>query len=104
MLPRYDQTLSYIQSDEACWGGFAKVMSGAVIESRRVRCREPRERQSHCSIDAFIEYRLTLLQEFLEMTSKYDEKHVWQCLLAASINKLSPSERDHIIPAQRCVI
>ena len=35
VLPRCDQTLSYTQSNEACWGGVATVMIGAVIESSR---------------------------------------------------------------------
>ena len=107
VLPRYDQTPSYTQSEEACWGAVASVMCGAVIESRRIRGRERRERgesSNYWHVEACLRRRLTLLQEFLEMTSKDGEKHVWQCLLAASITELSPGERAHICPAQRCVI
>ena len=107
VLPRCDRTFSHTQSYEACWGGVANVMSGAVILSRRSRGRERRERLSNYQDilwDVFIRRRLALLEEFMEMASTDDATHVWKCLLDASRNALSPAERAHITPAQHCVI
>ena len=109
VLPEYDRTFSHTQSYEACWGGVANVMSGAALASLRTRNRDVvlfgrLSDVFDLTVEGMIRRRLALLQEFLFMTSNVDENHVWQCLLSASINKLSPSERAHIIPAQHCLI
>ena len=97
LLPRCHQSFAYAVSNHACWGGVANAMVGAVHKSsRRSEDRQRRERlldDQGLSWDVFIRRRLFLLEEFMEMASNEDADHVWQCLLAASTQELSPPQR-----------